>query len=114
MIARNFAVINVANRVRATAEVVMHWAKDVIRKFQSSLEHEAAARGRALRKSFTFTRPSNGWVRWSLRKLLILTFLALRGWVYLLALVFLVAYFMHDQEPTDLMQNWKMMRGMHD
>lgn len=92
----------------------MNWANDVIRKFKGSVEQEATARGRALRQSVTFTRPANGWLRWFLWKLLMLTLLALRGWVYLAALVLLVAYFMYDQEPTDLIKNWQLMRGTHD
>jgi len=89
----------------------MNWAKDVIRKFQGSVENEAVARGRAVRQSFTFARPRNGWFRWFLWKLLMLTLLALRGWVYIVLLFVLVAWLMYDQEPTDLIRNWSLMRG---
>ncbi|WP_350041480.1 hypothetical protein [Thalassospira sp.] len=88
-------------------ECVMSSGKNVIEKIKAGIAPEAQARGTALRRSFTPSRPAQGWLRW----LIGITLISVRGWVYIVALVIAVAYFMHNLPPTDLLQNWQQMRG---
>lgn len=92
-------------------ESVMSSPKNVIDQFLHGLSAEASARGNALRRTFSFRRPDNGWLRWFLKKLLIISLIAARGWVYIAVIVVLVSWFIYDQSPTQLLESWKSMRG---
>jgi len=88
--------------------------KSVIERLKSGIATEAQARGNALRESFTVRLPVSGWkgwLRWLFWKLLIITLIALRGWVHIIAIAIAAAYFMYDLPPTRLLENWKQMRG---
>lgn len=83
--------------------------KDVIgkmgRQIGSSITREAGARADAVRHSFSLRRPRRGWRIF----LLWLLWACIRGWIYMIALVLLAAWWLHDQSPVEMLELFRSM-----